>query len=139
VHYSVLSNHLHLMVEADDRKRLSRGMQSLLIRIAKRLNKAWKRKGRVFADRFFEHALRVPREVRNALVYVLNNARKHGAWHDWSSPDPFSSGRWYDGWSDFAADTIDSLSRPVSAAMTWLLTRGPLRFGAFSVASLPGP
>lgn len=38
-HYSVMSNHLHLIVEADDRSALSRGMQSLLIRMAHRLNK----------------------------------------------------------------------------------------------------
>jgi hypothetical protein len=113
-------------------------MQGLLIRIAKRLNKTWKRKGRVFADRFFEHALRVPLEARNALLYVLNNARKHGVPYDWNRPNPFSSGRWYDGWSDFAADTLDSLSRPVSTAVTWLLTKGPLRFRPFSVASVPG-
>jgi hypothetical protein len=114
-------------------------MQSLLIRIAKRLNKMWQRKGRVFSDRFFEHALKVPREARNALLYVLNNARKHGAWNGWNGPDPYSSGRWYDGWSDFVEDTRDAMRRPVSKAVTWLLTTGPLRFGPFSVASVPGP
>ena len=33
--FSILSNHLHLIVEALDRKTLSRGMQGVKIRIAK--------------------------------------------------------------------------------------------------------
>ena len=38
VHYSVLSNHIHLLVEAEDRPSLSRGLQGLLVRIARGLN-----------------------------------------------------------------------------------------------------
>ena len=38
VHYAILTNHLHFIVEAKDRQALSRGMQGLLIRIARRLN-----------------------------------------------------------------------------------------------------
>jgi len=36
VEFTVLSNHLHLIVEADSSKSLSRGMQGLCIRLAKR-------------------------------------------------------------------------------------------------------
>ena len=42
-HYAVLNDHLHLLVEARDRRALSRGLQGLLIRIAKALNKLWQR------------------------------------------------------------------------------------------------
>ena len=50
VHYSVQSTHLHLVCEAKHRAALSRGMQGLLIRLAKGLNKAWGRKGAVWAE-----------------------------------------------------------------------------------------
>jgi hypothetical protein len=52
--FSILGNHLHLIVECDDREALSRGMQGLMIRIAKAINRALGRHGRVFADR--DHA-----------------------------------------------------------------------------------
>src|SRR5688572_6832780 len=78
VHYSVQSNHLHLIVEAKDRPSLSRGMQALQVRSARALNRIWKRTGSVFADRYFDRILKSPRQVRNALCYVFNNARKHG-------------------------------------------------------------
>jgi REP element-mobilizing transposase RayT len=52
VRYSVRSDHLHLVCEACDRNALSRGVQSLSIRIAKRLNRLWKRAGKLFADRY---------------------------------------------------------------------------------------
>ncbi|MBK7642019.1 MAG: hypothetical protein IPJ19_03055 [Planctomycetes bacterium] len=98
VHHSVQSNHLHLIVEARDRTALSIGMRALLVRIARALNRLWGRAGSVFADRFHERALRTPSEVRNSLVYVLQNARKHGI--SASGPDAYSSGPWFDGWRE---------------------------------------
>ena len=76
-HYSVQYNHVHIVVEADDAIALARAVQALTIRIAKGLNKLMGRKGAVFSDRYHARALRTPTEVRNVLVYVLNNARKH--------------------------------------------------------------
>ena len=97
--YSVQRDHLHLIVEANDRCALARGMQGLAIRIAKALNKHWHgRRGSVFSERYFARALVKPMEVWRALRYVLNNARKHGDWFSKSLPDPFSSGRWFTRW-----------------------------------------
>ncbi len=121
VHYSVQSNHLHLMVEAKDRTALSRGMQGLCIRIAKALNRLWERKGSVFADRYHDRILRSPREVRNALRYVLNNAMRHGIME---IGDMFSSARWFDGWSGMRKGVVSDLTRPLALARTWLLTTG---------------
>ena len=102
VQFSVMSNHVHMLVEADGRASLSRGMQGLVVRMARALNRTWKRTGTVFADRYHAHVLRTPREVRNALAYVLLNARKHGArLIEWL--DPFSSGAWFDGWQRHGA------------------------------------
>jgi putative transposase len=101
VEYSVMSNHLHLLVEAASARALSRSMQSITIRLAKRLNALLRRSGRVFADRYRSRSLRSPREVRNALVYVLNNFRRHA---DQSGPrlplsfvDPYSSAGFFEG------------------------------------------
>jgi len=96
VHYSIQSNHLHFIVEAHDRRALSSGLRGLLIRIAFALNKLWNRRGSVFAGRFHERELLDPRQVRHALVYVLNNSRKHGVRH--TGPDPLSSGPRFEGW-----------------------------------------
>ncbi|HKO91462.1 MAG TPA: hypothetical protein VJU61_09940, partial [Polyangiaceae bacterium] len=71
VHYSIQSNHVHLLVEADDRRALTAGLRGLFVRIAGALNRLWQRRGGVFADRFHERELRTPREVRNSLLYVL--------------------------------------------------------------------
>ena len=97
VHHTIQSNHLHLVVEARDRAAVASGMKSLLVRIARALNRIWKRKGTVFADRFHERVLRTPRQVRNALVYVLQNLRKHGIHLE--GADPYSSGPGFDGWT----------------------------------------
>jgi REP element-mobilizing transposase RayT len=51
VHFSVQRDHLHLLVEAGDRRALSRGVQGLSVRIARAANGELGRKGRVFADR----------------------------------------------------------------------------------------
>jgi putative transposase len=77
IHFSVQRDHLHLLVEADTPVRFTRGLQGLAIRVAKAVNRVLGRHGRVWADRFHTRLLRTPREVRNALVYVLNNWRKH--------------------------------------------------------------
>ena len=74
---SVQSDHLHLLVEADTPTRLARGVQRLAVRAAKAINRVLRRRGSVWADRYHAHVLKTPREVRNALVYVLNNVRKH--------------------------------------------------------------
>src|SRR5437762_2538403 len=42
VHFAILSNHVHLLVEVEDECALSRGMQGLLVRVARNLNRIWK-------------------------------------------------------------------------------------------------
>jgi REP element-mobilizing transposase RayT len=102
VHYSVMGNHLHLLVEATDAGALARGMQGLGIRIARALNRVMKRSGRVIADRYHAHILRTPSEVRRARHYLLDNARHH---YGTRGPDEYAS------------------RRAVTAPRTWLLKR----------------
>jgi hypothetical protein len=154
VHYSVQANHVHLVVQADDGRALGRGMQGLCIRLARALNAATGRHGRVFADRFHSHVLHTPREVRQALAYVLNNARKHAAQaarrylREWI--DPFSSGAWFDGWAGgpgreralVAArrrvDELGGAGRWVPRPRGWLLTVGWRRRGLIELDEIPG-
>lgn len=94
IDFSVQGNHLHLIVEADDNRALSRGMQGLSLRLAKGLNRMMGRRGRVLADRYHARVLRTPTEIRHALHYVRDNHDHHrqrwGA-APWRMADPFSS------------------------------------------------
>src|SRR5688572_8016462 len=105
VHYSLQGNHAHLIVEARDRDALGRGMKSIAARIARAVNRIARRKGPVLADRYHLRLLPTPQEVRNALRYVLLNARKHAAGTARKVVrtiddllDPASSAGWFDGW-----------------------------------------
>ena len=122
VHFSVQSHHLHLIVEGDSRATLTRGMQGLAIRIARALNRLRRRVGSVFADRYHDRILQSPREVWNALRYVLCNARKHGAWTSRTRHDPFSSAPWFEGWR--GAPPKPEVPSPAGRARTWLLRTG---------------
>src|SRR5437879_1815423 len=118
--FSVQRDHVHLVVEALNGRALSRGLQGLAIRIAKGVNHVLGRRGRVWSDRFHARALRTPREVRNALVHVLHNWKKHvpGARGlDWRS-----SAIWFQGWRG----PIESMKgrSAVVARWTWLAAIG---------------
>jgi putative transposase len=88
VHYSVMGNHVHLIVEAPDRRALARAMKGLGVRIARALNRVMKRSGRVVGDRYHAHILRTPSEVKRARNYLLTNARKH---YGLRVADPYTS------------------------------------------------
>ena len=138
-HYAVLNDHLHLLVEAADLDSLRRGVQGLAVRIARALNKLWKRKGKVFADRYHDRVLRTPREVRNAIAYVLGNARHHAAQGRFvTSPQPidtFTSAPWFDGFRErITVRGLDAITRPTTPARTWLLDTGWRRHGLIPLA-----
>ena len=131
--FSVQSDHVHLLVEALDVCVLSRGLQGLAIRIAKGVNRVLRRRGRVWGDRYHARALRTPREVRNALVYVLQNWRNHvpGA----RGVDARSSGRWFEGWRT-PVERIAG-SPPVVPPRTWLAAVGWRRLGLLHIEEGP--
>jgi len=143
VHFAILNDHLHLLVEAADRGGLARGLQGLAIRIARTLNKLWTRKGRVWADRYHDRVLKTPREVRNALVYVLQNGRKHAAEgreiRVEQPIDVYSSAPWFDGFrEEVRVRGLPDAPAPVARPRTWLLSRGWRRHGLLSVDERPG-
>jgi putative transposase len=109
VHFSIQGNHLHLIVEANDRHALSISMKSLAIRIATALNRSIGRRGTVFADRYHARVMTSPRDVANTLRYVLQNYRKHALETlPWSWKDPFAS----------------SSEKPLREPAVWLLRVG---------------
>ena len=128
VHYSLQGNHVHI-VEAEDQCALGRGMKVLGSRIARAANRVFGRSGPVLADRYHLHVLRTPREVRNALGYVLSNARVHMARAGRTLSrgfqiDPASSGRWFDGWACRPASHGPDDLVAVAPPRTWLLAKG---------------
>jgi REP element-mobilizing transposase RayT len=140
VHASIQANHVHWIVEASGREALSNGMRGLLVAMARRLNRPWGRRGAVVRDRFHAQVLRTPREVRNALVYVLHNARKHG--HAMVEADPCSSGPWFDEWAEPLSPRRRAggaaPASPFARPRTWLLAVGWRRHGLIGLGERPG-
>jgi REP element-mobilizing transposase RayT len=143
-HYSLQVNHAHLIVEAADRDALGPGMKAICARLARAVNRVFKRSGPVLADRYHVHALRTPREVRNALAYVLLNARRHAdqAGRTLSRAigiDPASSGRWFDGWRRPVGEAgpAPSGAIPVAQPRSWLLAVGWKRTGLLTPTRFP--
>jgi REP-associated tyrosine transposase len=117
IHYSIQGNHLHLIVEAASPEALSRAMQGLATRLARRLNALAHRRGAVFADRYHSHPLKTPREAKHAVRYVLTNHRHHTLEYlppGWA--DPFASAPFKQG--------LPFEDAPVVAPSVWLLRVG---------------
>jgi hypothetical protein len=148
VQYALQGNHAHMIVEADDRRALGRGMKAIGARIARAVNRIAGRTGRVLADRYHVRPLSTPREVRNALRYVLLNARHHMAGRARRIAalfDPASSARWFDGWKSAPPAAPSALEPPagrvppsVARARTWLLSVGWRRHGLLEPTDTPG-
>jgi putative transposase len=150
IHYSVQSNHLHLICEAAERRSLTAGVHGLEARIALYVNELLNRRGSFWADRWHGRALKSPREVRNALVYVLANFRKHASRPVPRGVDPCSSGAWFLGWHGISPQRgpppfvgrswppgKDDHAVPISAPRTWLLREGFLRAGRVQLDEAP--
>ncbi|MFN7974261.1 MAG: hypothetical protein U0166_18245 [Acidobacteriota bacterium] len=144
VHFSVQDTHLHLIVEAEGKGSLWRGATGLAVRIARGINRLRGRRGQVIAERYHVHVLRTPREVRNCLAYILNNAAKH-AWGPRSVREPFggvdlfTSGIYFDGWREQNMVTFVPKGPPPRVpARTWLLREGWLRRGRIDFFEIGG-
>jgi REP element-mobilizing transposase RayT len=125
VHFSVQSDHIHAIIEADSHTARRRGLWGLAVRTAKAVNRRARRRGRVWSHRYHTRALETPREVRRAIAYVLLNFCKHLR----ARPgiDPRSSAPWFDGWAQPPPTPKDP--SPVSRSRTWLGAIGWRRAG----------
>lgn len=130
VHTSIQKNHLHFLVEADDKRTLSRGMQGLAISLAKRINLILGRTGKVFAYRYHATPLRTPTQTRRAISYVLNNWRHHQEPQSaYDKLDPYATGYAFDGWSETTWWYDNWAAIPSAPPETWLLKVGWQRGG----------
>jgi putative transposase len=154
VQLSIQRTHVHLLVEADDKRALATGMQGFQISAAKHLNAAIskgqpgpRRRGVVFPDRYHAEIITSPRQARHALSYVANNWRKHGEdlrapMSDWTI-DWFSSAAMFTGWAEYGDEpflwrgppTYDPLI--VYQPKTWLLREGWKKSGPVSCREVP--
>ena len=140
--FSVQQSHLHLVCEAKSSAALARGIKRFKTRLARGLNRLLARKGSVFSDRYHMQILTTPRQTRNCVAYVMQNARRHGvALPTYAGGvDPYSSAWWFSGWRD--DHWRRGLSPPeggtcVSPAGTWLLDTGWRRYGLVRVDETP--
>jgi REP element-mobilizing transposase RayT len=151
VHLSIQRTHLHLIVEANDRLALARGMKAFQISAAKQINRLLRvgerrRRGQVFADRYHAEVITSPRYARHVLNYVMNNWRKHRedrdeVGRDWLV-DPFSTAVLFDGWKELGdrkrwsyRATYEPLV--VREPRTWLLAAGWRRHGLIGCHDVP--
>src|SRR5215468_4673418 len=154
VHLSIQRTHVHLLVEANDKAALARGMQGFQISAAKHLNAAIskgrsgpRRRGTVFPDRYHAEIITSPRQARHALSYVLSNFRKHqedqvAPMSSWAI-DWFSSAVTFPGWAEYGDEpflwrgppTYDPLV--VYQPKTWLLREGWRKAGTISYLEVP--
>jgi len=146
VHMSIQHNHLHLLVEALNKKELARGMQAFAISAARAINRAQQREGKVFAFRYHAVEIRNRRQTRHALAYVLNNWRRHaedthsGRRALRAAVDPYSSGVLFDGWTIGAPRVPDDfVPLEVKGARTWMLREGWQMYGLIAPREVPGP
>ena len=144
--FNVLGNHLHLITTAAHKDALSCGTAGLEVRLAFRLNSALSRSGKLFPDRYHARYLKTPREVRNAIRYVLLNRKHHAAEKKYARQwiDACSSAAWFDGWAQLVRGdepwkrALLAMERPTEKATVWLLTPGWKRHGLLRFDERPG-
>ena len=155
VHLSIQRNHVHLLVEANDKAALASGMQGFQISAAKHLNAAInkgrpgpRRRGAVFPDRYHAEIITSPTQARHTLRYILLNWRKHredsvapmSTWRiDW-----FSSAAMFPDWHEYGDEEGFLWRGPpsyeplqVRAPQTWLLRAGWKKIGSISCHDVP--
>ena len=145
IEFNVLDNHVHLIIEAANKRALARGVQGFKVRLAKRLNSALKRHGKLFGPRYHTRSLCSPRDVFNTLRYVLLNRKHHAAEKRFSKywVDPFSSAPWFTGWAEpiskYAWMVQDLIVQPAPTKppSVWLLTTGWKQHGPLSFSDTP--
>src|SRR5262249_36130118 len=120
VHFTIQKDHVHVIVEAEDRAALSRGVQGLASGIARVVNRTAGCAGGLWRDRYHARPLRTPTEVRNCLIYVPRTGLKHGSTA--FAVDPCSSAAWFDGFDGQPPTRTDAA--PVVPPRTWLLATG---------------
>jgi REP element-mobilizing transposase RayT len=132
LHFAILANHLHMMVEAADNSDLASGLRSFVIRFVKGVRQILQGRGPLFAGRYHLHVLKTPTEVKRALTYILQNFAKHSKllWH----LDKYSSAPHFGEWRALLgrnvgpllaeAARVHELPKYLSGPRSWLAREG---------------
>lgn len=154
VHISLQRNHVHMLIEAENKQVLALGVQGFQISAARNINTLLgvdqyrRRRGPVFADRYHLEVITSPTRARHALSYILNNWRKHREDQQGLARtrlvDPFSSAVSFPGWKELEEkdfmwpirETYDPLM--VRRPQSWLLREGWQLCGSVSAREVPG-
>jgi REP element-mobilizing transposase RayT len=89
IHFSLEHDHIHLYVECECNRILTKAMKAFGVSLAKSINRNFKLQGRVYKSRFHLRILRSASEVKNVINYILKNGIKHRRTH--SVFDPYNS------------------------------------------------
>jgi hypothetical protein len=143
--FSAQRDHLHLIVEAADKRALSSGLQGLAIRVARYVNDLLGRRGALWADRWHGRALKTPREASERPPSATCGI------------DPYSSGAWFDGWLEWkpwsgtpppfaercawarhdSTENAQPAPRVTAEPQTWLAAVGWRRHGLVRLSERP--
>ena len=88
--YVLMPDHVHLVVTPRESSNISQIMHSLKLRTAREIGILLGSKGGIWQARFYERALRTPKDAEEAILYVHDNPMKAGLAdrpedYDWSS------------------------------------------------------
>lgn len=135
LHFSIESNHLHMIVECENNRALTTGMKSLAGTLGKTIRKICGGTGAVFKGRFHMRVLRNPTQRKNGLAYVLLNQSKHEGLIPYV--DRYSSAEHFRAWKKLLGKRMGPLlprsprSRELpsylSLPQSWLIREGWLR------------
>lgn len=150
---SIQSNHIHLLVEANDERSLARLMQGFQVSAARHINAAivdtsgHRRRGAVFPDRYHATIITTPKQARHTISYVLLNWKRHNehrsdvarTWKiDW-----YSSSISFTDWAEYSDPDFPRIGPPnhiplcVRPPQTWLLRTGWKLDGTISCLDTP--
>lgn len=117
--YTLMPNHIHLLIEPSTQATISRIMQSLSIAYTKYFNKRHKRVGHVFQGRFFSRVITEEPYLMVASRYIHRNPVRaklalHPLKYPWSSYTAYASGE--DVWGLVYTNTVLELVLPNGSA-----------------------
>lgn len=126
LHFAILSNHIHLLCEGDNSQALYRAMKSFCSRMGLH-NRAWAQKNviqnldkkgyGIFRGRYDVKVLKSPRQVKNALRYVLLNPSKHFSKNPYI--DQFTSGVIFRDWKKLLGYDLSLKAISVQKVAAW--------------------
>jgi REP element-mobilizing transposase RayT len=142
IHYAVLEDHLHFVVEATGRSTLSRGVQGLLIRVSRTLTGCGNASDESSPIATTTTSCGPPARCGMRCATCSGTARSTrpkvapSPFPRRSTPTPRRRGSTASARRSWC-DSLEAVVRPVTDAHTWLLTIGWRRHGLLSVTEVP--